>query len=235
MENNEIEDKAELYIGGSIALIAVIAVFVQIALSGFSLSSILDGFVNLAQVIVAAMVLLIAIKRIVDRRQPAETFESALTRELSSWEERNKPLISRNGDVNGNYRFFMLTDHDNMLKVANEQVKSYKKGLFVELPLLGSYRSETTFDFYLNLSTFQERAKAKESTPEDEVNRLAGAVAACICAKFPDAFIASPEEKKGGHAALINVKLKQDFTTPADAYRIIHLLDYVLMLYIAAA
>lgn len=235
MQNNTAQDKIEIFFGGGMALVAVCAIVVKMALNGFSFVSVLDGVTDFAQVVVAAMILLIALKRILNRRPPVETFESTLGNELQSWMTRNRPLVSREDRPEKGSRFFMLTDLEHIFDVGENlsNENTYKKGRFVELPL--SYEAGAEMHFFLNLSTFRERAIAKNSESRIEVQLLAARVSACINANFSELLTASSDNSGSGGAAAINITFVKDLDTPEDARQIIHLIDYVMTLYMVAA
>jgi hypothetical protein len=229
--NEEKSQSIELWFGGVTAAVAIAAIFVQCVLDGFSLDSVLNGLINLAQMIVAAMVMLVAIRSILLTRKPKETFDSALREELGAWVERGRPLIVRDEELQSGERYFMLTNHEHIfdvgINVSDEN--TYKKGQFVVLPSL--FTKNASMVFHLNKSTFLERAKAKNKSVDDEIQLIAARIAACVNAHFGDIFSASADS--GQHK--VNVLLLRDLSIPADARSLVKLIDYVMTLYMVAS
>jgi hypothetical protein len=228
------EDKTqviELWFGGITAVAAIVAIFLQCVLDGFSVNSILNGLINLAQMIVAAMVMLVAIRSILRTQKPKETFPDTLESELRGWVERSRPLVMRDENFQDGERYFMLTNHEHIFDVGENlsDDAAYKKGQFVVLPV--EFRQSGEIMFHLNKSTFLERAKAKGKDADDEIRLIAARIAACINAHFGGVVSASAD--KSQHK--IHALLLRDLTSPDDARLLVKLVDYVMTLYMVAS
>jgi hypothetical protein len=229
--NEEKSQSIELWFGGVSAAVAIAAIVAQCVLDGFSLDSVLNGLINLAQMIVAAMVMLVAIRSVLLTRKPKETFESTLREELDAWIERNRPLIVRDEGFQSGERYFMLTNQEHIFDVGVDisDESSYKKGQFAVLP--PRFTQKAAMAFHLNKSTFLERAKAKNRSADDEIRLIAAKIAVCINAHFGAVFSASADENQNK----INVLPLRDLSEPADARLLVKLIDYVMTLYMVAS
>jgi hypothetical protein len=233
MDKNGI-DRIEVYFGGGMAVVAIAAIAARCARNGFSIDSVLDGLVNLAQVIVAAMVLLVAVRSILARRSSPETFASTLEGELAAWVARSRPLIVPETEFARGTRYSMLTDLEHMFDVGESlaEARKNKKGKFVDLP--SRFDRDAEILFYLNKTTFSDRAKIANKDISAELRLLAARISACVNAKFADVMTASD---KGGSndTATVSITLLRDLQTPEDARTVVHVLDYVMTLYMVAA
>jgi hypothetical protein len=224
----------EVWFGGITAALAAIAIILLCLRDGFSIDSILNGLINFAQISVAAMVLLVAVRTIFQTKKPKETFRQVLSDELGMWVARNRPLISLDKDFKTGVRFFMLTDHEHIFDVGEclTDENTYKKGQFVVLPEAFISGVEP-ITFHLNKSTFSERAKAKGKDTDDEIKLLAARIATCINAHFAETFSASADDKYNR----INVIFlpDQEWETPDKARLLVKLIENVMTLYMVAS
>lgn len=235
---HEQKEVMEVYLGGAISLIATVIIIIQCVREGFSIDSILNGLVSLAQVIVAALVLLVALRSILSRRKPTETFASTFGTELQGWVARNRPLILPEPDFSKHTRFSMLTNHNHIFDVGDnlEEASKNKKGRFVDMPhdFQHGFKKGDEILFYLNKSTFLERAKMKNRDIASELEVVALKISNCINANFSDMLTASVKNGPND-TAIVNIILLRELQTPEDGRRIVHLLDYVTTLFMVAA
>ena len=221
----------EVYIGGGAALLAILAGIYRAALNDFSPDAVLEAFISISELIVSALVLLVAIRSIVRNMGRKDSFDNVLKQEIDNWVNRNRPLISEDKDFSNGTRYFMLTDHEHIFDIGKDlsDVNSYKKGQFVIIP--NTFGKNDQLTFILNKSTFLDRAKVNETKVEAELKILASKIAACINSNFGQYFAASADKNQ----SKINVILLEDFSLPEQARSLVKMIDYVMTLYMVAA
>lgn len=221
----------EVYIGGGAALLAILAGIYRAALNDFSQDAVLEALISISELIVSALVLLVAIRSIVRNMGRKDSFDNVLKQEIDNWVNRNRPLISEDKDFSNGTRYFMLTDHEHIFDIGKDlsDENSYKKGQFVITP--NTFRKNDQLTFILNKSTFLDRAKVNETEVEAELKILASKIAACINSNFGQYFAASADKNQ----PKINVILLDDFSSPEQARSLVKMIDYVMTLYMVAA
>lgn len=233
MDNREEKSihNIEVYIGGGAALFAILAGIYRAALNDFSQDAVLEALISISELIVSALVLLVAIRSIVRNMGRKDSFDNVLKQEIDNWVNRNRPLISEDKDFSNGTRYFMLTDHEHIFDIGKDlsDENSYKKGQFVIIP--NTFGKNDQLTFILNKSTFLDRAKVNETKVEAELKILASKIAACINSNFGQYFAASADK----HQPKINVILLEDFSLPEQARSLVKMIDYVMTLYMVAA
>lgn len=233
MDNREEKSihNIEVYIGGGAALFAILAGIYRAALNDFSQDAVLEALISISELIVSALVLLVAIRSIVRNMGRKDSFDNVLKQEIDNWVNRNRPLISEDKDFSNGTRYFMLTDHEHIFDIGKDlsDENSYKKGQFVIIP--NTFRKNDQLTFILNKSTFLDRAKVNETKVEAELKILASKIAACINFNFGQYFAASADK----HQSKINVILLEDFSLSEQACSLVKMIDYVMTLYMVAA
>ncbi len=233
MDNKE--DKCihniEVYIGGIAALFAISAGVYRAALNDFSQDAVLEALISISELIVSALVLLVAIRSIISNMGKKDTFDNVLKHEIDNWVNRSRPLISEDKSFNNGTRYFMLTDHEHIFDIGKDlsDENSYKKGQFVIIPK--TFRQKDQITFLLNKSTFLDRAKINETEVDAELKILASKIAACINSNFGQYFAASADKTQ----TKINVILLEDFSLPEQARCLVKMIDYVMTLYMVSA
>jgi len=226
----------ETLLGGIAASIAVIAIFFEIAYNSFTPAAIAAGIKDFSTTCVAILVLIVAVRKLKPKKVK-ETFDSVLQTELDDWVKRSDPLVQRAQDYSESIRYYMITDLDKVLYADNESIEEIRRkgsvnsgtfnGKFVDLPS----EAIPTLRFYLNASTFKERAKAKNKSYEDTLEKLAPAIANCISKNFND--MCEAGHSKDGKT--IMVTFKYELYTPDHARELVKLIDYVMTLYTIAS
>lgn len=233
MDNREEKSihNIEVYIGGGAALFAILAGIYRAALNDFSQDAVLEALISISELIVSALVLLVAIRSIVRNMGRKDSFDNVLKQEIDNWVNRNRPLISEDQDFSNGTRYFMLTDHEHIFDIGKDlsDENSYKKGQFVIIP--NTFGKNDQLTFILNKSTFLDRAKVNETKVEAELKILASKIAACINSNFGQYFAASADKNQ----PKINVILLDDFSLPEQARSLVKMIDYVMTLYMVAA
>ena len=233
MDNSEEKyiHNIEVYIGGAAALFAILAGIYRAALNNFSQDAVLEALISISELIVSALVLLVAIRSIIRNMGGKETFDNVLKQEINNWVNRSRPLISEDKSFNNGTRYFMLTDHEHIFDIGKDlsDENSYKKGQFVIIP--NTFRKNEQLTFLLNKSTFLDRAKINETEVDAELKILASKIAACINSNFGQCFAASADKGQ----SKINVILLENLSTPEQARSLVKMIDYVMTLYMVAA
>ncbi len=231
----DLKNNLELIIGGIASTVAMAAIIFRFVFFEIDLSTTADFIKDFSEIIVSVLVFFVAVKSILSQSKRKETFKKVFDEELQAWMQRNRPLISKENrfQVENADRYFILSDHDHIFDIGEDfqDDKKYQKGVFVQLP--HTFTTNDKIIFFMNKSTFMARAKAKDSDVDTEIDKLIYRTANCISAKFgKELFEASGDPKHNQ----IHVKIKtRDLDTPEDARTIIKMLDYVMILYLAAA
>lgn len=226
---------AETKIGGITAIIAIIAIVFEMVLGGFTRISVVAGIKDIAATIVAILVLIVAVRKLRPKKI-VETFESVLNEELSAWQQKVSPLVHRATDCNDKIRYYLITNFDRVIFADDNSIEEICEkgcvdsgtfnGKFVEMP----FKMDKNISFFLNASTFKERAKAKNKSYEDTLDALAPAIANCISKSFQGFCKAEP--KSSGKEIVVTFDILE---SPKDARKLVKVIDHVLTLYTIAA
>jgi len=238
----KIKVETETIIGAIASLIAVVAIVIGMAINQFTTDAIWSGIKDISTTLVAIIVLIVAVRKLSPKRTN-ETFESVLKNELDSWVNRSAPLIYLATDYDKpGTRYYMLTNMDSIFNVAEMGIDELKQrgsknsgtfnGRFIELPQYSELNKKSAqFTFYLNATTFSQRAKANGATYEVTLVELANKITTCINAKFKNNFTSNVKEK----GTQIIVTTNQPLNSLEDARTLVKLIEYVMTLYTIAS
>lgn len=236
MRNIDFETK----LGGIFGIIAFLAIVAEIYLGSFATDIIVGGIKDLAGTLVAIMVLVVAVKKIKPKKTD-ETFESVLAQELDDFERRSQPLIHRAKDFDQAIRYYLITRMDRILYATSDNLKEIKEkgsvnsgtfnGKFADL----SIDDELKMSFYLNASTFKDRAKVEEKTNSEVLANLGPTISNCINKQSPGSYEATPSKDGTTITVCFKKKLAKENRQPEDAREIVKLINYVFTLYTIAS
>ena len=176
----------EIYIGGAIALVAIIVIIVKFVLDGATFSAGLDMIIEIAGLLVSALVMFVAIKSIAVNSP--KNLKEQLMREFDRWEDSNRPLIFRILDYKDNkdYKicYAILTRHTDFLtlpkRLSEEDAKKYttrssmSSGKFVSLPAPEDMIQKDEFSMEFHFIESSYKAAAIKDIVEKTVNCLNG-------------------------------------------------------------
>lgn len=143
------KNKIEIYIGGAIAVIAIVAIIANMMLKGINTETMLETIINISGVLVSAIVMFIAIRTIVTNRP--KNLKEELVYGLDKWEKSNHPLIFKvtdfetpQGKKNYKMGYSILAKHTDYLilgaTLTDEEKEKYstrnskKSGKFISMP-----------------------------------------------------------------------------------------------------
>lgn len=222
----------ETIFGGIFGAIAIIATIIQMSISGFSQDAVWSGIKDLSATMVGVAVLIMAMKNFFPKKPV--TFEKALDVELKKWVERSFPLVHRAKDCPEKIRYYLITKTEKILTMTQDELQEIEEkgsvnsgtfnGKFVEFPL----ESKKRIVFFLNASTFKERANVRGKSYEDTLSLLASQISNNINKKFSDVCRADAGKDT------ISVTFHKEPNKVDDAKDIVKLIDHVLSLYCIA-
>ena len=164
--------RLENYVGGMLALIAIVAILIKTFSTTVTLGSMMDMVKDIAQLVVSALVMLVAL-RLMIRHSPRNLREE-IQMSLARWEQLHRPLIFKVKDFEPTekyqIRYSILAQQRDFLKLhhvmtTEEEAKystkdSKSSGKFVSFPseenmISGPFQME----FHLISSSYQNSAQ----------------------------------------------------------------------------
>lgn len=231
----------ETKLGGFFGIVACLAIFVEMILAGFTADSIVGGVKDISGTMVAILVLVVAVRKIRPGYKK-ETFGSVLAEELEDFEKRSQPLVhkAKDYDRENGYRYYLITRMDRILYASTAEIEEIKnKGAINSGTMNGKFfdlivNDEIKLFFYLNASTFKDRAKVEGKDYGDVLASLGPAISNCINKQSPGRYEATPS--KDGKIITISFTKELDSQNrkPEHAREIAKLINYVLTLYTIA-
>ena len=193
--NNYLENdknKIEIYIGGALAIIAIVAIIAKTLVVGISVDTVLDMIINIAGLAVSALVMFVAIRSIITNSP--KNLKQELEFAFQNWESDNRPLVFKVSDFKEtpDYKigYSILARPTKFLEMSKnmtqeEEAKfitrtSKSSGKFVSLPSMDEMiRNDFKMEFHFIDSTY---------SPAD-IKELVKETLNCIRARFPDFII----------------------------------------------
>lgn len=224
---------AETKIGGLFGIVALLATFMEVALNGFTATAIAGGVKDFAGTMVAVAVLWVAVKSLLPPKKPTD-FDSALNEALEKWGERATPLVHKAIDYDDKIRYYLLTNMEKIFTANEDELKEIaEKGAKNSGTFNGKFFDlvvgvNPSMSFFLNASTFRERAKSRVKSYEDTLMLLASQISDNINKNFGD-FCKATSSKDA-----VTIKFIKRLTTIDDAERLVNLIEHVLTLYTIA-
>ena len=165
--------------GGIFAFVAVIAVIIEMFLTGLSAESVVAAVKDISGLIVSVMVLWVAAKHILKRIQESKSFESQLKNALDTWQMSHANMVVRKeqydyektGEPATCFSFGLKTNISDFYRNA----ETNNTGWFLRMPLLKkeNYQSgNITLKFHLNKGTFFEGMEMSKEELSAGYNRL---------------------------------------------------------------
>lgn len=225
----------ETWIGGALALITLVSGVIRYAISPQTPTDLLTGIIAVTSPLLTLVVLIAAIRslRALFGRRGA-SFDATLERELDEWLERMKPLVSVKDATPGTPEgaiYEMLTEHDHLLK-KGEDLSVMPHVEFLKMPT--GFTEGKQIHMLFRESMFRRRAASFQEDPKVTTQKVAKDVAAALGQTFTDlvAVHAHPDAKVQD---TVTLTLKRSLTTADDAHRLLHLINYATLLYLAVA
>jgi len=229
--------RAETYLGGALALITLIAAIIRYAASAQTLGDVMTAVISVTAPLLTLVVLIAAIRSLrALLRRPDESFATVFARELDDWQERMRPLIRARNDFDGEEDvdgalYEMLVDHDAILR-RGDRIEDRRHVRFLRLPL--AFCDGERLTFYLRETMFTRRAAALGEDRGVMTEKLAKDFAVTLGQGFRDIVSVHAHPDRQIHDT-ITITLRRDLTSAADAHRLMSLIDYATLLYLAVA
>ena len=187
--NNYLENsknKIEIYIGGALAIIAIVAIIAKTLLLGISVDTMLDMVINIAGLAVSALVMFVAIRSIITNSP--KNLKQELEFAFQNWEADNRPLVFKVSDFEATekyrIRYAILAKHTDFLGLnkdltAADEAKymtknSKSSGKFVSLPSIDEMiQNDFIMEFHLINSTYS-----------DDIKELISKTMSCLKSRF---------------------------------------------------
>ena len=220
----------ETILGGLFGLVAIIAIFAEMAIAGFDSTSIASGIKDIASTMVAVMIFIVAIRRLIPKKEML-SFEEKLTKALNNWCATNSTLIVKSQDDNatGKYGFSMRTDITNFYRAVPQ---TNKIGWFVRMPIIDEavYRPrDLQIDFHLNKGTFFEGIELTKEQLRAKYNELGHLFCDFINAKYSGFAIANSKDDN------IHLVIPTGIQSDDDISRFVDMLDSMIQSYLTSA
>lgn len=225
---------AETKLGGVFGIIAVIAICVQMAVSGFTADAVWGGIKDVAATMVAVMVLIVAVSRLKPKKEPT-TFAYTLHKELHELEDRFEPLFSK-GEKEGHenvIRYNLLTDFTSVFSCQNGTEEKKATTLSKSSHLAGRFFDFATDEntkaaFYVNKTTFGSGMSAEDW--KEKAPNLSERFVSCIGRKFQG--FCKAKKNKDGDTINITFLKEHGLNSSEDAQMLTKLVEFMIVLYI---
>ena len=224
--NNYLENsknKIEIYIGGALAIIAIVAIIAKTLVVGISVDTVLDMVINIAGLAVSALVMFVAIRSIITNSP--KNLKQELEFAFQNWESDNRPLVFKVSDFKETeYKtcYSILAKHTDFLvfpKNLSTEMEaklmtrnSKLSGKFVSLPLVDEMiKNDFTMEFHFIDSTYSA-----------DIKELLNKTMSCISMRFEVKLTA-----KGSSDFKVEYK---KISTKEEARELIAFINFVLTL-----
>lgn len=229
-------DDLEKILTAVFGFIGIIAIFLNLHLKGYSAEYWFDAIKDIAGLIVAIAVFLVANKVLhFNLKTKKYGFNDKFEQHLLEWAGLNKYLIDATNikeekGKDGKRTIEMIVNHEDIVKgnLLASQVSSSKKGAFLYLPLKKDLSSSQIIQFKINKSMFSRRA---DINYEADKTAILENMASRINAEF------SPDitSKKSSENEKIKVNFSGLEKTDENAKKLIDVVEFVKTLFLAIA
>lgn len=201
----------ETAFAGLFGLIAIAAVFFEMAIAGFDAASIAGGVKDIAGTIIAVVMLLIAIRALIPKKKAAGGFEDSFNIEMEKVISKYDPLIIADDSIRGRYK---IADD---ISVLSKDIKCNYHKLF-------------DFDYKSELSFTVSKTFFMGPTANDFTALQTNIINTITSKVFNNYGILNKKYKpiQDGFKLTFN----QELLTPDDAARVVEVIDKIIFLYI---
>ena len=230
-------DDLEKILTAVFGVIGIVAIFVNLHIKGYSAENWFDAIKDIAGLIVAIAVFLVANKVLhFNLKSKKFGFNDKFEQYLIEWAEQNKYLIDATNineekGKDGKRTIDMITNHENFVTGAQlaKDISSKFKGAFMYLPLKGEMETEKTsiIQFRINKSMFQNKKDFDYETQKlDTLDKIARR----INDEFKQLDISAKR-----NSDVIEVNFKELVKTEENAKKLIDVVEFVKTIYLAIA
>lgn len=201
----------ETAFAGLFGLIAIVAVFFEMAIAGFDSASIAGGVKDIAGTIIAVVMLIIAIRALAPKKKIVGGFEETFNKEMDKVISKYSPLIQEDGSVKGRYN------------IADDMSVLYQN-------IDCKYHRIFDFDYKGELSFIVSKTLFMGKTKND-FTELQTIIINSITSKVTGEYDILNEKYKPIQDGF-KLTFKQELLTPKDAIKVVEVIDKVILLYI---
>lgn len=201
----------ETAFAGLFGLIAIVAVFFEMAIAGFDSASIAGGVKDIAGTIIAVVMLIIAIRALAPKKKIVGGFEETFNKEMDKVISKYSPLIQDDGSVKGRYN------------IADDMSVLYQN-------IDCKYHRIFDFDYKGELSFIVSKTLFMGKTKND-FTELQTIIINSITSKITGEYDILNEKYKPIQDGF-KLTFKQELLTPEDAVKVVEVIDKVILLYI---
>jgi len=230
-------DDLEKILTAVFGVIGIVAIFVNLHIKGYSAENWFDAIKDIAGLIVAIAVFLVANKVLhFNLKSKKFGFNDKFEQYLIEWAEQNKYLIDATNineekGKDGKRSIDMIVNHENFVKgtqLASEVSAPKNKGAFLYLPLKKDLTTSQIMQFKINKGMFSRRTDIdydteKNSILENIVNRI----------NFEFSSIGIRAKKS--EAEKIDVDFSKLDKTDDNAKKLIDVVEFVKTIFLAIA
>lgn len=231
-------DDLEKILTAVFGVIGIIAIFVNLHIKGYSAENLFDAIKDIAGLIVAIAVFLVANKVLhFNLKSKKFGFNDKFEQYLLEWAEQNKYLIDATNineekGKDGKRTIDMIVNHENFVRgtqLASEVSAPKNKGAFLYLPLKKDLTSSQVIQFKINKGMFGRRTDIdydadKSSILENIANR--------INFEFTSIGIRA---KKSSESERVDVDFSKLEKTDENAKKLIDVVEFVKTIFLAIA
>lgn len=203
----------ETAFAGLFGLIAIVAVFFEMAIAGFDPASIAGGVKDIAGTIITVVMLIVAIRALVPKKKIVGGFEEKFKEEMKKVEDKYKPLIKEDVSVKGRYN------------IAEKIDILYKDITCNYYRMFDFDYNKRELSFIVSKLLFMGRSENNFT----EQNNIIHSIASKIIGKY-DILNKNYKPIKDG----FKLSFKEELLTPEDAVKVVEVIDKIILYYIAA-
>ena len=228
-------DDLEKILTAFFGIVGITAIFINLHIKGYSAENWFDAIKDIAGLIVAIAVFLVANKVLhFNVKSKKYDFNDKFECYLLEWAELNKYLIDSTNiyekkGKDGKRTIEMIVNHENFVTGTQlaKDVSSKYKGAFLYLPSKGDMESDSILQFRINKSMFQNKKDFDYETQKNETLKI---IADRIDSEFKHYQISAKRVSD-----VIEVNFKNLDKTTENAKRLIDVVEFVKTLFLAIA
>lgn len=203
---------AETVFAGVFGCIAIVAVFVEMAIAGFDAASIAGGVKDIAGTIIAVVMLLIAIRALSPKKKTARGFEEKFEQEMDKVICKYSPLLQKDDTVKGRYN------------IADDMSVLYQN---IDCP----YHRMFDFDYKGELSFSISKTLFMGRKSNADFSQLQTMIINSITSKIISEYSILNKNYKPDQGGF-KLTFSQELLTPEDAVSVVEVIDKIILLYI---
>lgn len=206
---------AETFLGGLFGIIAILAVFAEMALAGFDAAAVAGGIKDIAGTLVTVIMLAVAIRALRPKKKSDGGFEEAFAAEMDKVAAKYEPLIQKGSAGAGRWRYNIADD----MSVLYQRIECQYHTLFD----FDANKGELSFT--VSKTLFMGRSKEDFHDLQDFiVNAVASAVTSTCGSILNERHKPTPNG--------FTLTFKEPLSSAADAVNAAQVIDKVILLYI---